>query len=59
MSATDPTPREKHLRDVLTSVLLRLRRMAGDAQYPPDARREAGKIADFLTADIDRKGAGE
>jgi hypothetical protein len=59
VSIIEPTPREKHLRDVLNSTLLRLRRMAGDAQYPPDARRETGKIADFLTANIDRKGVGE
>jgi hypothetical protein len=34
-----PTPREKHLRDVLNSTLLRLRRMAGDAQM----NREVGE----------------
>ena len=55
MTAPDPTPREKHLHDLLATVKARLRTMAADTGLTQEARERAGKLADFVDAQMNRR----
>lgn len=58
MTAADPTPREKHLRALLATIKSRLRGMAADTGLTQEARTQAGRLADYLDAQMNRR-AGE
>jgi hypothetical protein len=55
MTPADPTPREKHLRDLLATIKARLRIMAADTGLTREARERAGKLADFVEAQMNRR----
>jgi hypothetical protein len=55
---TEPTPRERHLHDLLSTVKARLRHMAADTGLTREARTQAAKLADFVDAQMNR-GVGE
>jgi cell division protein ZapA (FtsZ GTPase activity inhibitor) len=56
---TEPTPREKHLRDLANTVYARLRDLERDGGNATEIRAGIRKAADFLRSGLDKKVEGE
>lgn len=59
MTMTEPTPNERHLRDILNATLVRLRAMQGREVSMPELKREAARIADMIQSRVNQKAKEE
>jgi hypothetical protein len=56
---SDPTPREKHLRDLANTVYARLRDLERDGGNATEIRAGVRRIGDFLRSGLDKRVEGE